>query len=860
MTYVCVTGNEQSPAALEQRLERVLSSHPRVLCELRLDFLDLTPAAAFGFLARIPVEMTTRLILTQRLKASGALASGNCGWDALTWQSWWQDVMAFRPWYGVDLDWLVLDSLTGESLAWHGGKFRAKHAFFSLHASIGELEQMLPNITATAREHQAGVKLAAPVESAADLARLANIAAELKNLPFRIVVAMGEAGRAWRWSGLAGNVTYFAAEGGRATAPGQEPFAAVLPYLSSKQRPDVYLLLGDNPDNKYGEERWNRAFLQRGARNRYINSFSLDRPGPEWAANVEHWLSAAGVKGASVTKPYKLSFPEPTNTLKRAEAGWSRANFDGAAVVEILARYAIKKGSVVVIAGGGGAAQAVAQGLREHGFEPQLWVRREGRLAARPEGDVFVSTWPGEYQEALVDALGPNANFRLVIDAQFSRPVTQAPLARWAQERGISYVPGTVWWKEQARLQDVFWFGADRLGAAHAAVLRTVPSSKSETLRALAIALAFGVPTEIRSPGINDDTEFFAAAIENLGGSIDRNNDVWRIFPAAKLSAPAAPIMMGEGATGLRMLAALSPLFGESALRIDAAPSLRARPMDEIYDGLGLPNSGDWPMTIPSGTHLPETVSLERSSQFASGFLIAGAAQVFRGLRDGYRLRFTGERRSETYLHLTLAFLRETGLEIFSEENVVEIRRGNPKARLQFAIERDASAVALLEVYARRWRLKSFFSEESSRQGDAAFPELLAQALETGEVSLRHHPDLAPALWAGAALLRKPLLIRDCPQLHLKESDRAKLLVLAARALGAPAEEKADGFYADFSQFVPPARETFLRTEGDHRLAMAFGLVATDYPQLAPDRRDCVRKSFPQFWQALALLEEALPG
>jgi len=100
----------------------------------------------------------------------------------------------------------------------------------------------------------------------------------------------------------------------------------------------------------------------------------------------------------------------------------------------------------------------------------------------------------------------------------------------------------------------------------------------------------------------------------------------------------------------------------------------------------------------------------------------------------------------------------------------------------------------------------------------------------------------------------------DCPQLHWKESNRARLLAQAAQKLGAPAEEREDGFLVDFCGWVPPAEETFLRTDGDHRLAMAFGLLATDIPWVMPDRRDCVRKSFPSFWPALQLLEEVLPG
>src|SRR3989344_4814831 len=137
MTYVCITGNEESPERLEKRLDRVLRSHPKLLCELRLDYLDLSPAAAFAFLAKLPQEWSPRLILTQRLKASGEIARGHCAWDVLTWQSWWKDIMALKPWFAVDLDWLILDRLAGESLAWRG-TFRSRHAFFSLHSTVDE--------------------------------------------------------------------------------------------------------------------------------------------------------------------------------------------------------------------------------------------------------------------------------------------------------------------------------------------------------------------------------------------------------------------------------------------------------------------------------------------------------------------------------------------------------------------------------------------------------------------------------------------------------------------------------------------------------------------------------------------------
>ena len=133
-----------------------------------------------------------------------------------------------------------------------------------------------------------------------------------------------------------------------------------------------------------------------------------------------------------------------------------------------------------------------------------MLFRSGGKLGPRPEGAALVSTWPGEVQEPLVEALALHGagQIRLVIDAQFSREPSESPLARWAAAHGFSYVSGKAWWREQARQQDRIWFGPDRLGQAREASLRLVPASKSETLRALAISAAFGVPAEIHGPAL----------------------------------------------------------------------------------------------------------------------------------------------------------------------------------------------------------------------------------------------------------------------------------------------------------------------------------------------------------------------
>jgi len=44
-----------------------------------------------------------------------------------------------------------------------------------------------------------------------------------------------------------------------------------------------------------------------------------------------------------------------------------------------------------------------------------------------------------------------------------------------------------------------------------------------------------------------------------------------------------------------------------------------------------------------------------------------------------------------------------------------------------------------------------------------------------------------------------------------------------------------------------------VRTHGDHRLAMAFGILAAAHGNsIAIDDRDCVAVSYPEFWADLA--------
>ena len=178
-------------------------------------------------------------------------------------------------------------------------------------------------------------------------------------------------------------------------------------------------------------------------------------------------------------------------------------------------------------------------------------------------------------------------------------------------------------------------------------------------------------------------------------------------------------------------------------------------------------------------------------------------------------------------------------------------------------MEKDATALSsfeLLSVFEGLGSVVPSRSAKSGEQGDWRFTELLADYFSTDKsLNLRDCPDLAPSFFVASLLFRKRLEIRDTPQLHDKECDRARALVKLAKALGLEATEFEDGFSIDARNFKAPSKNIILATEGDHRMAMAIGVLSYVFPNLKADNEACVAKSFPNFWNTLLRFKELLP-
>ncbi len=112
--------------------------------------------------------------------------------------------------------------------------------------------------------------------------------------------------------------------------------------------------------------------------------------------------------------------------------------------------------------------------------------------------------------------------------------------------------------------------------------------------------------------------------------------------------------------------------------------------------------------------------------------------------------------------------------------------------------------------------------------------------------------DELPLIGVAMAAAEGRSELRDAAELRVKESDRIALVVANLAAIGARVEERPDGWSVGRGR----PREADIRTQGDHRIAMAFAIAATCgvAGTVSIDDPACAAVSYPSFWTDLETL------
>lgn len=109
--------------------------------------------------------------------------------------------------------------------------------------------------------------------------------------------------------------------------------------------------------------------------------------------------------------------------------------------------------------------------------------------------------------------------------------------------------------------------------------------------------------------------------------------------------------------------------------------------------------------------------------------------------------------------------------------------------------------------------------------------------------------DEVPILAVAAARAQGRTVISGAEELRVKETDRIRALAENLRAVGVEVEERADGLEI---QGTDSPLEGEVRSFGDHRIAMAFGVLgALPRNRIRVHGEEAVGVSFPGFWSHL---------
>lgn len=408
------------------------------------------------------------------------------------------------------------------------------------------------------------------------------------------------------------------------------------------------------------------------------------------------------------------------------------------------------------------------------------------------------------------------------------------------------------------------------------------PGSKSITNRALLCAALADGSSRLRGALDSEDTRVMSQALRQLGIGVQANADGSELTVTGcggRIPAVSADLHLANSGTSIRFLTALATL-GLGQFRLDGVERMRARPIQDLLDGLGQLGAdvraefdNGCPPVVVRGCGLPggaATIHGNVSSQFLSGLLmVAPYAQ-----RD-VCLRVAGPLVSQPYVRMTLAVMAAFGVQVDDHRlDRFQIEAGQRYAGREYAIEPDASAASYFWAAAAitGGRVTVAGLSRQAIQGDVAFCECLAQMgcqveygadgitvtggrLQGITVDMNAISDTVLTLAAVALYASGPTTITGVAHIRHKETDRIGDLARELRKFGSQVDELPDGL-----RICPAALQGGeIETYQDHRMAMSLALVGLRTPGVVIRDPGCTEKTYPRYFDDLRTLSDESP-
>ena len=403
-----------------------------------------------------------------------------------------------------------------------------------------------------------------------------------------------------------------------------------------------------------------------------------------------------------------------------------------------------------------------------------------------------------------------------------------------------------------------------------------ITGSKSETNRLLLLQALYP-NISLENVSNSDDSEVMESIIHNSQ------------LPTVTLSAVEVPQLFNvhHAGTAMRFLTAYFAIQEGKEVILTGSSRMKERPIKILVEALQQlgaeiyyeENEGFPPIKIKGKKLTNNKVSLPAnvSSQYISALLLIAPK-----LENGLELTLEGEITSIPYINMTLALLKEIGVETSFIENKITVKPLLTINSKLLTIESDWSSasywysiVALSEI-GTQITLSSY--KQNSLQGDSALVEIYNNfgvetifnndnsitisktsnlkldssecelAKQTLNFKLNNCPDIAQTIAVTCFGLGIGCHLTGLHTLKIKETDRLEALKNELTKLGANVSVTNDSLTLEPSEKIN--ENISIKTYQDHRMAMAFAPLALKVPIII-EEAEVVSKSYPTFWDDL---------
>ena len=412
----------------------------------------------------------------------------------------------------------------------------------------------------------------------------------------------------------------------------------------------------------------------------------------------------------------------------------------------------------------------------------------------------------------------------------------------------------------------------------------TIPVSKSILIRQMAIytmqILTKNASPQISNPAKNSLTQFIQAFPEESSLEWPRDCKVMWQAITQWLTALKSPnqtqsiiIYFQDAGTPARLFTAMAAT-ANLPITITGNASLQSRSMQPLVTALRdagakisyLEKEGFLPISIQQPIQkLPAQLLIDQSfsSQYLSALSIIAAFHP-----TPCNIIPTGEPHSLQYWHLT-----QKMLEMATPVTLNSIPGDWSAASFFYGL---CASIPYSQIFISPLSSQQLQSDESAADFFRHFNvETILQSPNTKllnhttathpnsslaviSFNMENNPDMVPVLVITALLQEKSIILQNINNLQFKESNRLEALMQVSQILGASLQPwqktQADEYLLQIPQNgIQWPNSITLDTRNDHRLAMAYSLLATKIASVELSDIHCVEKSFPNYWEQLRL-------